>query len=222
MRGFTLVEMLVVLVIIGIVTTIALVGQSTFNKSLMLTNTAYTVALSIREMQSLGLSSRKFTLQGQNVQNPGYGVHLSTATPGSYILFADTRATQGIPSNCATAVGTVGAPDHKPGNCLYDSIGASVDGIVRTYNFGRGFKIDHFCGKAATTGDTICSGSVLSELDISFLRSNTETIINGKRSSGWVALTSAEIYIKEPEDGNMRAICVSSIGQVSVTGDDCL
>ena len=218
-RGFTLIEMLVVLAIISIITTMAIVGQATFNQSVFLTDTAYSVALSVREMQSLGLSSRKFS----GVQNPGYGLHFSTAAPDSYILFADTSNDAGVPANCP--VGDEGTPDEKPGNCLYDfEDPAQSDGLVRTYEFDRGFTVTRFCGKAGLTdycSNSSTGGQRITDLDITFLRSDTETVINGKAGS-WVTLTSAEIEITWPQTDTKRYVCISRIGQVSVSQEECL
>ena len=83
-RAFTLVEMIVVLSIISILTVIVVVGQTSFNKSNLLTDTAYTVALSMRETQTLGLSSRTFS----SVPNAGFGVHFGDST-AYYDQFAD-------------------------------------------------------------------------------------------------------------------------------------
>ncbi|HYD93202.1 MAG TPA: prepilin-type N-terminal cleavage/methylation domain-containing protein [Candidatus Paceibacterota bacterium] len=215
-RGFTLVEMLVVLAIITVVTTITLTGQSEFNRSLLLTDTTYTVALSLREMQTLGLSSR---ITGGGVQNAGYGAHFTTSPGTSYILFADTN--KASPSPLATCpTGGSGTPDAKPGNCVY----TSSDELFQTYNFSRGFYVSRICGK--TTGSspqTYCSDDspALSSLDIVFVRSNTtDAVITGQRS-GSVALSSAQIYISSADNSARRAICVSQLGQVSIAFNTC-
>ena len=59
-RGFSLIEMMVVLVIIALITTIALFGQQDFNRSLLLTDTAYTIALTARE--ALGMAGETLEL----------------------------------------------------------------------------------------------------------------------------------------------------------------
>jgi prepilin-type N-terminal cleavage/methylation domain-containing protein len=209
--GFTLVEMLVVLGIMAVITGIALFGQIGFNRSILLTDTAYTVALSLREMQSLGLSSRKFAA----VQNAGYGAYIDAANPSSYVLFADTvDADAGaIPATCT--VGVAGTPEAKPGDCIY-TLGS--DGIVQTYTFSRGFAVTNFCGKSGAS--RYCSTDTttpLTELNIVFLRSNTESIVVAKRNGAWMPLTSAEIYISSADALASRAICISRVGQISVT-----
>lgn len=215
-RGFTLIEMLVVLSIISIITTIALFGQSTFNRSVLLTDSAYTVALSLREMQSLGLSSRKWG----SVQNAGYGGRF-VANTTSYTLFADTGG--GSPaSNCLFGQGApAGSPESKPGNCIYN---AGTDGVVRTYTFSRGYKVTQICGTTISTGAEYCSNdsTPLTALDVVFVRSNTtDSIMTGQRGGVSVPLSKAEIYIRDAENVSVRGICVSRIGQVSIASSSC-
>ncbi len=212
-RGFTLVEMLVVLSIIAIITMISLFGQSTFNRSVLLTDTAYTVALSLREMQSLGLSSRKFGA----VQNAGYGAYFATNNTSSYILFADIGGSS-PPTACPK--GTSGQPDWKPGNCRYE---VATDGLVQRYSFSNRFSLSHICGTASSNGTRYCStNDSLSSIDVVFLRSNTtDTIMTGQRSAGPTALSKAEIYIRSNNGGDTRGICVSQVGQVSVAFGTC-
>ena len=62
----------------------------------------------------------------------------------------------------------------------------------------------------------------LGTLDIAFLRSDTETNIYAERATGgWIELTNAEIYLSEPDTEQSRSICVSKVGQVSVSQDPC-
>jgi len=217
-RGFTLVEMLVVLSIILIITSIALVGQSNFNRSLLLTDTAYTIALSIRESQSLGLSSRRVGIT--EIQNAGYGVYFTTGN--TYLQFADTSPIEpgddldGICPGHDAASG----PEAKPGDCLYQT---GADTVMKTYRFERGFKVSKFCGKPAAGGALACSDSAspLTSLHVSFLRPNTESVIIGKRGASDVELTSAHIYIQSADASGTRGVCVSQVGQVSVATSTC-
>lgn len=210
-RGFTLVEMIVVLAIIVIVTTIALLGQSSFNRSMVLTDTAYTIAFSVREAQSLGISSRAFA----GTQDAGYGIHFSNGTPTAYKLFADIHpAAPGdtqYPLICPGHPNVPGTnPESKPGNCIQ----TLESEVVRTYNLNNGFRIGGFCGKQ-TNGVSLCSGT-LDALDIVYLRPNTQSVITGVRGGTRTALTDATIRVVSPDGLAERCVYVSKVGQVSV------
>jgi prepilin-type N-terminal cleavage/methylation domain-containing protein len=207
-RGFTLMEMTVVLAIIVILTGIILVSQSTFNRTLLLTDTAYTVALSIRETQSLGLSSVKFS----NIQNAGFGIDFSAGSPSSYLQFADISAGSTIPAWCPTEAGT---PLAKPGNCLYDSAAE----LSHSYTFNQNFR-QSFCAYDVNDSLIGCStsgNSQLQSLDIVFVRPNTQTIMTATLTSGpQVQAYTSCIQITSPE-GNYRYVRVTQLGEVTVT-----
>lgn len=214
--------MLVVLSIIAIVTTIALTGQSTFNRSILLTDTAYSVALSLREMQSLGLSSRRYA----GVQDAGYGAYFSALPQTSYLLYADV--TDADPANVASfstcQVGAslpTGHPEKKPGDCIYT---AGSDATIQTYRLGRGVTVSRMCGREG--GVMRCStdsSSPLTALTITFTRSSTDTAFLAQKQGqvGWVALSDAHIYLKSPDGPEERAICLTSVGQISVSYTTC-
>ena len=219
-RGFTLVEMIVVLAIIVIVTMIALLGQSSFNRSLVLTDIAYTVAFSVREAQSLGISSRRFG----TATDAGYGVHFSSGSATSYSVFADiSPGKPGDTTGGGICPGhpNVAAdnPEAKPGNCIQDSAAE----IVRTYSINNGFRIKSFCGTVANgySQSLRCNGSssgvTLTGLDILYMRPNTQSVITGVHgSSSRVPLSDATIRIESPDGVSERCIYVSKVGQVSV------
>lgn len=199
--GFTLVEMLVVLFIIGILTLIIFSGQTSFNRTLSLNNTAYDIALSIRQAQSYGLSSQIFT----SISNAGYGIHLDSVPATSYIFFADT-----LGNSCTNA-----QPDCKPGNGLYSNTDNNGDGIpdelVQTYNLANGFKITSYCVYTSPT-KTCTGGGGLTKMDISFTRPNTATIVKGY-TGAWATYTDACIVLSS-QNGDSRYVSVSQTGQV--------
>ena len=150
---------MVVLAIIVILTGIVLTSQSTFNKTLVLANTAYDIALTLRTAETYGLGSRAF---GSSA-NAGYGIDFNHATPGSFTLFADTN----LP-NAATChglpTGGASAPDAQPGNCIYD--GASEQ--VTDYMLGNAVTVSDFCAYALGSWTCAAShGSTLTSLDMS-------------------------------------------------------
>lgn len=206
LRGFSLAELMVVLAIIIIITTITMVSHTNFNKTLLLTNTAYTVALSAREAQSYGLSSRRFSTS----YNAGYGLYF-TGSAGTYKLFSDVLSTASKPGWCLT--GTVGTPDAKPGNCIYDS--SSED--LKTYTLNRGYTISDVCGTDTGLTKRCISTGYLSSVSIVFMRPNTDTIITGRTSTGTaVKLSCATIRIKAPGSTNEKCVLISTVGQISV------
>lgn len=211
-RGFTLVEMLVVLAIIAVITTIVITGQSTYNKTLLLTDTTYGVALSGRQAQSFGLASRKFG----NVQNPGYGLFFSNAKPTTYTLYADTNNTAPAPADCP--VGTPGTPEQKPGNCRWD--GSGTDGLVTKFTLERGFYIKQFCAKQGSGSNVPlqCSTdpSPILVLNLVFTRPNTSTVINGVVGPSLLSYSCAQVTIADASGQATRTVRFSSLGEIAV------
>ena len=213
--GFTLVELMVVLSIIAVVTGTVLTHQSTFNKSLVLANTAYDVGLTLRSAQVYGIGSR---VSSGGFANAGYGLHFERATPGSFVLFADSYPLPSVSSECHPT-SDAGAPDAKPGNCAYDA-GQSEN--VSTYAFGNGVTVSDFCVLAL--GSWSCAyaeGGTLSSLDIVFARPNPDPFmsVNGTYASGF-PISRACITLTSRQGGS-EFISVSSSGQISAEASSC-
>src|SRR3989338_10641247 len=87
-KGFTLMELLVVMGIIVIISSLILASNTRFGGRVILQNLAYDIALSIRQAQVYGISVRQF---GGTFS--GYGMHFVLSGPGvnttTYVLFAD-------------------------------------------------------------------------------------------------------------------------------------
>ncbi len=216
-RGFSLVETLVVLGIMLVIITVVMLGQAGFNKSLVLVDTSYTVAFTVRQAQALGLSSKRIG----TVQNAAHGVHIGTAPSTSYMLFADTYPVAPGNSQGTKCVGhsVSSGPESRPGNCVYEGAPAgSTDTIISTYTLNRGFKILSYCGVEKGTLINKCSGSGsgLSALDITFMRPNTQASIIGVSSGLPVELISASIKVSTPDGADTRCVNVTKVGQVSV------
>lgn len=197
---------MVVLAIIVVLTGIVLTSQSSFNKSLILANTAYDIALTLRSVQTYGLSSRA----AGTAANVGYGVHLSNGTNDSFISFADT-------SGGASCAGM--PPDCKPGDHVY----AAADRIVQTYRLNNGMTIQNFCAYVASSGGWLCAASgALSSLDIVFMRPNPEPFMsrNGSFSAPPFSVTAACIAVASPQ-GGARFISVGSSGQIIANASSC-
>ena len=199
--------MVVVLAIISIITAVIINGQSTYNRSLILTDTAYTVAYSVRQAQSLGLSSRATA----GSANAGYGIRFYQAQ--NYSIFADTTNALAAPSSSWCSLGTPGTPEAKPGNCRYDA----ADVTFRTYSLSRGFTISDYCGKNGTASLDCNPAS----LTITFMRPDARAIIVGESATqAGTVYTCAEIHVTAPGNAATRIVRVSQLGEISV-GQTC-
>lgn len=204
MRAFTLVELLVVVAIIMVITAITMNGQSSFNKSLILANTAYDIALTLRSAETYGLSSR--VVSGNT--NVGYGIHIQTAPNHIFTLFADTDPSPNAANCHGLPSGGAGAPNAVPGDCIYD---LSLDEKIQEYNIGNSIYMTNFC--VLTAGSWSCASDGLATLDIVFARPNPDPFININGSRACIALASTQ--------GGSRSVWVEASGAITANSSPC-
>ena len=89
MRGFTLVEMMVVIAIMGIVGGMVFVNYRGNERQVVLDNAAAKVAQDIRRARELALRAGLFNCQPPGTEFKGYGIYFNAGTPTSYRLFAE-------------------------------------------------------------------------------------------------------------------------------------
>jgi prepilin-type N-terminal cleavage/methylation domain-containing protein len=240
-RAFTLIELLVVLAIITVITMVVITSQNNFNRSFILANTAYDVALTLRYTETYGVSSRTLTAGGSSATNTGYGLHFSNSTPGSFILFADVYppvgSNNGKGTNCHPAPSYDPAgPSAVPGDCIYESSYGSGNASeeVQTYNLGNGVTIANFCAQSlSNAGDTSnlywwCStsnGNELTSLDIVFSRPNpvpymSENGLYPDPNNNNPEVTAACLELTSPQGGD-RYIYIGAAGQIDATATSC-
>lgn len=196
---------MVVLAIIVTITTITLSTQSSFNKTIILANTAYDVALTLRSAEVYGLSGRAIG----GTSGIGYGLHFLKASPGSFTLFADTSPAPSAANCHGLPSGGASAPDAKPGNCTYD-----IGETVTDYNLGNGVVVSDFC--AYSFGAWSCAyaqGGGLTALDIVFARPNPEPFVNVSGTRACIALASPQ--------GGARFISVGASGEITADASSC-
>ncbi len=114
--GFTLTELLVSIGIFSVITVMAVFNNAQFNSSVLLTNLAYDVGLSIRQAQVYGVTVRRNAASGFT---SGYGVHFGVESPTSYFIFEDVTR-----------------------NHRYDPI---TDPILETFTLTKGNSIGRIC-----------------------------------------------------------------------------
>ncbi len=186
-RGFALVELLVTIGIFAFMTALLMAKYGTFNQSVLMTNLAYDVALTIRTAQTFGLSIKAQNASFQNV----YGVRFSTVGAGdenkNIILFASSN------------------------NNVYDE---NLGEKVSSFTMKRGAIVNNMC---VGDGPNSCTNTGPTWLDISFKRPDPDAIICVTDSDPTCASPQkyAEITLRGT-DGSTRKISVRKIGQVSV------
>jgi len=83
--GFSLLEMIMVLTVFGLITSIVTYNYGSFNNQITLTNLAYEIAMQIREAQVFSMGVRG----ANNTFDSHYGVYFKAGT-GSFISFVDS------------------------------------------------------------------------------------------------------------------------------------
>lgn len=209
-RGFTLVELLVMLAIISSLFMVVLTGQSSFNKTLILANTAYDVALSLHSAETYGLGGRSGT--GGDV-NTGYGIHFQKLSADSFTLFRDSYPPSSVTSICHPITDAF-APNPVPGNCQYDPSNGEK---ILDYKIGNGITITDFC-VYSTTLPTACANGTLSSLDIVFARPNPTPFLQASDGQ----LYNSACLTLSSSLGTSRYISVQASGEIIANAPPCL
>lgn len=93
--GFTLVELMVSISIFAVITAVVLIRNNEFNSGILFSNMVYEIALSIREMQTYGITVR--ASDTGTFQN-GYGVYFNSSETekNSLVQFTDIPNVSGV------------------------------------------------------------------------------------------------------------------------------
>lgn len=187
-KGFTLVELMIVIAIFAIITTIAMADQGKLNSSVLLSNLAYDVALSVRQAQTYGIGV-KYDINGSSDQSTGFGIFFdSVNSPDTITLY--TRA--------------------SADSTMYDD---TVDILEKRYQFSnqRGNRVaELYCGTAELVNK--CE-----KVSVIYKRPNPEPILYGVKS-GIESQFSGTVYVVlKSVDGTLcRTVAIASSGQISV------
>ncbi len=198
--------------IITIISGVMLTSQTSFNRTLILANTAYDIALTLRYAETFGVSSRAL---GGSSTNVGYGLYFSHASPDSFIFFKDSSNN---PGTCypAPPSGDLNAPDAKRGNCVYDN----NDVLVNNYKLGNSITVTDFCIYVPTTSSWSCTADGLTALNIIFIRPDPNPWITAVDSGGTKSGTKACLKVEAP-GGTARYVSVVKSGAISANATNC-
>jgi len=201
-KGFTLIEMMICIAIVGIISTVVMFSYSAFSDSLALSSAGQEIAVEVRQAQVYGLSVKENTVGGSGQFNNGYGVHISLDDPTNYYIFVDLA--NPIPNN------------------KYDGNSTCAPGgeCVEKMSLRSGVSITAICG--AAFGNTVsCPLSAsIRAMDIIFVRPNPDAQIRflisggsfyqsgGTFQTGQIILTSA--------GGKTMKLTIQNTGQISL------
>lgn len=218
--------MLVVLAIITILTAIILTSQSSFNRTLILDNTAYDIGLTVRSTETYGISSQSVG----GINNIGYGLDFESSNQNAFVLFGDTYPSlgQGNQSFCHSMPNGSSAPNAIPGDCRYE---ATHDTTISSFTVANGIKIDSLSVQSSTN-----EWVPVSTLDIVFARPNAEPFISAQQSSNFQWICSANndytagcsngtaqkacILLTSPSGGT-RAVKINMVGEITADTLTC-
>lgn len=194
-KGFSLVELLVVVSIFLIITAVTLFKQSKFSSDILITNTAYEVALTIREAQVYGVGSKQSGLGTQ-----GYGVYFSEGFAGDhYVMYSETPESDNTYEFSYAPADTSGK---------YTDVRGEIE-------LGREQTIRDVCGipTGQSEAQIQCfSTNDLSSLNIGFVKPNLYAILNGDSGT----FERVRIIVASSLGDKCRTVEVNHIGQISV------
>ncbi len=230
--GFTLLEMLVVVAIISVIIGVVVVNQRSFDNSIILSNTAYDVALSVREAQAYGHAGHGVS-GSSSLVTYGTGIDFTAAQKRTYILFADTVPATVNSCYTTTISGSTAAPQNSPaqktGDCIYTSSGTLSDASLRTFTINNEMYISNLCATYTPSGSsavTKCSSpsNAFKQLDITSARADVSThiYISGGTLPSPQSADSACIEISSPDGKAHERITVSKVGTIFVERKKCL
>lgn len=195
-QGFSVVELLISLGIVGVLLSVVILSQRGYTESAVLANTVDNLALSVNQAQAYGLAVKERSVGTSDFTN-GYGLSITRLEPGAekgFVFFRDNNNSQ-----------------------YYDGdFSCGTQECVEKVVFSGGNYIDDFC-VVRTQGADQCS--TVGRVDISFRRPNPAARIymfnTGGQSYNLPNLQGVKIIVKSPT-GLTRYVTVYTTGQISV------
>ncbi len=203
--GFTLVELLISVAIIGVISSIVLVKYSSFDSTVILKGYAYEIALGLRETQIKAVS----VVRNNDGFDYPYGMTFSVG--------ASTN--DPVPDSKKYMAFVFGSASVYP---HYDHAEATpVADVLQTFDIPRSMFVSEICVTAGASERCSSDGSnPVTRLDISFRRPEYKALFFATRDSGDLSTTisSAKIKVSSTNDfgGNVFVVKIGMFGDITV------
>ena len=199
-KGFSLVELLVVVVIFMTITSVVLFNQNKFSSDISNANVAYAIALQIRQAQVYGTLVRSNTAVSQPF-DIGYGINFykpTTSSPIAFRLFVDNNNDSRYTSS--------------------DDGGDPSSAIISTFNLEEGNIISDVCTFpiSGSTSNKRCintGSNPITTADIVFKRPDPAAKIRDNVVTGRQEI---QITVTSALKDKTKVIKVTQTGQISV------
>lgn len=197
-QGFSLVELLVVVSIFIIITSVVIFNQNKFSSDISISNVAYRVALDIRKAQVYGILVRDDEVDFEGA----YGIHFRKKRDNTveYFLFADSQRTAG-----------------ENNYLIYDGDNGDDQRITPIYSLAEGNVFKNICTYDSSGRDEKCffsAGIQAQNVDIVFKRPEPSAIITDSTSG--TRKRRVDITITSSLGDKTHTIKTFSSGQISV------
>jgi type II secretory pathway pseudopilin PulG len=218
-RGFMLIEMLMVLSIMVVFISIVVGSQRQYQSNILASDLVHRIALTIREMQSYGVSVKEYRdTAGTVTTKVGYGVvftETNNGDGGSAFTFVDKEG-----ATCTRSDNTTYNCSDGRYNSLTSNAVTNNDTMLETMRMVNGASIENLHCVYTTMNMGI--PSVLQydtgpgeALVIGFIRPNPQAILSIRSGGNNYICTSASISLRIGAE--LKAVSVSGTGYISTT-----
>lgn len=194
-KGFTLVELMVVVSIIAVISALSLFNSSGLNSGVLLSNTVYEVGLIIRDAQVSGLGAKVLSAEGGVATTSNQGVYFDILKPEQIIFFADLDK-----------------------NNNYDAIGNEQNQIYNIENKRAG-KILRICKIVTVGGSDTCEQQ--NNLSVIFKRPNPEAYFYTTENFSTQQHNSNIAINIGFNDGDCRTLFIYKTGAIQIDKSFC-
>ena len=187
-KGYSIVELIVVVAIFLIITSVVLINQNKFSSDINLNNAAYELSLAIRKAQVYGLSVRGESGLSNSFDS-AFGMSFDSDSTKSFIFFSDSVGDDGV---------------YTEGS----------DSKISTFVLENGTYISGLCTYRGNSANCV---EDLEKIYITFKRPNPEAIIKDNKSDnteGNNVRSRAEITISSALGHKTKKVIVTNTGQI--------